>query len=380
MKYVSLDDLPPDHPALSSSQADPLRVLSELEQEQIETFHVNIFGATTMPETTNPVLTPDAAVKVHTRYTDPLDLLEDKLEGEEKLLARALPSMAWAIDNQIIVNARIFFFQEFKNSEYIGEKDGLESFLGAFRGTLDVDSVFGTDGAASTLVKLLAIRQNWHDRADSAMQADGRVYNPRSFEELILSERAAPIDSLTKAKQLQMAKFVAEGNKEEEEAMAKMLEERLANRRQTQLELSKHVGPAVLELISFATRHVGDNSAQFEHLEPLTRKRFFMMAKKFVENAVADASADRRVTEFEFLTMMKAYKECKRAIEFVLDTQYKDDPAPHIKNAPQGVKANGTVIPSNGANAKAAAARSESDDHETEIADREAARDTAAQS
>lgn len=315
-----------------------------------------------MSEIANPVLPTEVATRVHTRYTDPLDLLEDKIT-DTALLARVMPSMAWMIDNQIIVAARMFFFEQFKSSEYTGERDGLESFLAAFRGTLDVDAVFGSDGTAGTLVKLLALRQDWHDRADRAMQADGRVYNPRSFDELIANERPQQITSLTKAKQAQIAKFVADGNAEDEKQIAQMLEERVHARNQSNLELNKKVGPAVLELIAFAQRYC--EPTRFEHLDQRSRQRFFSTGKKFLKNALNDMATMNSVSEFEFAMMMKEFKEADRAFTFVLDTQYKDDPTPHIRESGER-------------NAKKAAAASDASDYEADVAARSAQRDAAA--
>lgn len=341
---------------------DPYTVVCAREAALVSEYHFNLQGVPVMTDTINPVIPTEVAAKVHTRYTDPLDIIEDKIT-DTGLKARVLSSLAWMLDNQCIVTARMFFFEQYRESEYAGQQDGLNEFMANFRGSLDIEAVFGSGGPATELVNMLSLRQEWHDAAGSAMDADGRVYDPRSWDMLIASERVAPVSSLTKAKQQQLAKFAADGNADDEAEFMKMFEARSKNRAEQRAEMNRMVGPAVLELIHTAERY--RQPTQFEHLDKRTRERFFRTGVKFLMNAMSDMAERNSISDFEFAMMMKEFKEAKRCLEFVLSTDFKEDPVRE------------SIVQNAGRASKAAAAASDASDFEADVAAREQARQNA---
>ena len=142
LSFVSFDNVHPDE--LGSADLDPEAIISELEQTLLEDYSLNLKGIT-VAQATNPVLSSADALalgKVNTRYTDLLDVIEDKI-SDENFRSRILPSMAWMIDQQCVTTARMFFWAEFKNYrdaedyEPTPGADDLDLFMRTFAGALE---------------------------------------------------------------------------------------------------------------------------------------------------------------------------------------------------------------------------------------------------
>lgn len=356
-------------------ELDPLFILMKLEEHLLEEYSLNHRGIT-VNQVSNPVLSSTvAAGLVHTRYTDLMDVIEDTLTNEA-LKARVLPSMAWMIDNTIITNARVFMFNEFKESELVGTADGLDVFMREFLGTLDVEAVFGGGGPASTLTALLGLRNRWHDAAGSAMDAVGRVYDPRNWDALITNEKPQSLKPDQRKRQQMLVKAMIEmneGSPNDEAELVEMMAQRSAQRAQSRVELNHKVGPTVVQIIEMATRY-SDHGTQFEHLDKVIRERLFKTSLKFVKNAVSDL-AEFNISDLEYMEVLMNMKKFVAAVELVLATQYKDDPAAHINRAPTA-RADNKQQASPELAAKRAASNSDAADYELDVANREAARTT----
>lgn len=349
---------------IADPDLDPCLILIKLEEEMIEDYSLNFRGIT-VNQPTNPVLTPTvAAAIVHTRYTDLMDVIDDKLTNES-LRARVLPSLAWMIDSTIITNARIFLFDEFKNSEFVGTSDGLDVFMREFVGALDIEHVFGGGGPATTLVQLLGLRNKWHDAAGSALDAVGRVYDPRNWDALINNEKPQSLKPDQRKRQQMLIAAMVEmegGDKSDIELLSQEMAKRSEMRALSRVELNKRVGPTVIDIIETATRHC-DHSTQFEHLDKMVRERLFKVSIKFVKNAVGDL-AEFNISDTEYMEVLMNMKKFIAAVDLILATQYRDDPAQHIKNVADR-------------NSKKAAAGNQTADFEADVAQREAVRDAA---
>jgi hypothetical protein len=362
LSFVSFDNVHPDE--LGSADLDPETIISELEQTLLEDYSLNLKGIT-VAQATNPVLSSADALalgKVNTRYTDLLDVIEDKI-SDENFRSRILPSMAWMIDQQCVTTARMFFWAEFKNYrdaedyEPTPGADDLDLFMRTFAGALQVETVFGGGGHATTLVNLLRIRQDWHDAASSAVSSAGRVYAPSSFGELIAKERQAPISSDTKAKQAQLVKLLVEMNEDDEDPveaekmLTEMFAQNSANRAKQRLELNKRIAPAIETVIDIATRHMPD-SIEFSNLDVILRERLFKVSLKFAMNAVSDiAEFNSKMSDMEYGMILMEFRAFKLAVNNILKTQFKE----HAQSTSDSRRA-----------AKRAAAKSSSADYEAE--------------
>lgn len=305
-------------------EADPLIILMKLEAQLVHTYHFNIQGNPVMSNAINPTITPEVAAKlVHTRYTDVMDIIGDKL-SHESLKARVTSSMAWMLDQTIVTQARVFLFNEFKESELVGTADGLDNFMHEFVGSLQVEEVFGGNGTASTLCQMLGLRQEWHDIASSAADADGRRYEPRSFEALIHDEKAQTLKPDQRKRMQMMVKAMLEmdgGDEKEEADLVKLMAERADARAMSRVELNRKVGPTVLDVIAQATRH--SQHSRFEELDEQLRERLIKTSLKFVKNAALDLG-QRSMSDAEYLGILMEMKAYNAEINKVLIAQYSD--------------------------------------------------------
>jgi hypothetical protein len=194
-EQIRPEDMPDEH-------NDVFKAVVSVEELSLEYHNLNLNGKLIMNHiepTNQPTALASALVEsgiinriTHSQghtYFDPLDVLEDKLGHHNVIYSRVLASMAWMIDSMSINAARTVLFARYKESEIEGD-DAFHKFCQQVGEDLRHESLYqGEESNERTLGLLLALRNQWHDAAQSAYARDDKDYNPKTLRELMQEEK-----------------------------------------------------------------------------------------------------------------------------------------------------------------------------------------------
>ena len=304
-QQATSDDVP-------NEEADPAFILQKMEEHLVNKYHMNIQG--------NPVMC----------YFLDENMLDDQLR------ANVLPSLAWMADTTVINLARAQFFRdytEFKQGVDMSPADAYDSFIGTFIANLELGDA-GTefsDGLTRDLVQLMSFAPKLHDMAELAQSAVMRVYNPKSYEALLSSEKVGELKAESRQKLAALAKYAAtdddapEGTEPDpadvKEAMDVVLA-RAARQAAESFENRKRINPVVLGLIGCAERHVSDN-VEFYQLDKQLQLRLVNSTITGIKRAQERLATFNSIPVEDFMHIMKEGRQLVKKLNEVAKS-YRD--------------------------------------------------------
>lgn len=269
---------------------------------------------------------PAPSMPSYHRYFDPIDMLEDHLAAFPAAHSRIMNSATWMLDMACINAARNIVFTRYAESELDAQT---ENRFGAFcqdiAEMLSHDSFYegDEDSPEKTLATLMALSRDWHDQAAAAYAADNKDYNPKSFDELLLSEKPRLADAGTRANYEMIAKLEARGDAAKEARfMASFLEaDRLSATSRS--DDNKKLIPVLSITLSTVGRRAPAN-ARFDHL-PMHNQRLLTQAVlKSFDRVKLDMAKALKGQTIMFGHTLEAMYQCSEAMSHMFATKYTE--------------------------------------------------------
>lgn len=259
-----------------------------------------------------------------TAFFDPIDLLEDKLGHQPNLHSRVLESMTWMIDTLCINQARTVLFGRYteQDTEH-NDPLSFEDFCQCVADDIAHPSLYKVEGNESTLAILLALRNHWHDAAESATNADDRDYKPKSLREQMEAEKVKAPDLGTRVNYKKIAELEANGD---EAKAARLYEDYMeADKLRTtdRVENNKHLMPVIIEILRAANMHAVESS-RFDELPELKQKQLTAFAVGAIDRSRIDLARRLSKQPIAFGHMAEAARDAVAAINKVLKDKYSD--------------------------------------------------------
>jgi len=341
------DDIPDEH--------DVFETVAAIEEDSLEQTNLNLTGKTmnttvntTAPATkakrapkvhlldakslANPVIEPVVAEAIavsmpsHHRYFDPIDMLEDHLGARPAAYSRLMNSASWMLDMACINAARNIVFTRYAESELDAQTENrFGTFCQGIAEMLSHDSFYecDEDTPEKTLATLLGLSRNWHDAAAAAYASDNKDYNPKSFDELLLSEKPRMADAGTRSNYEMIAKVQARGDAIKEAHLFKCLIEADRLSAMSRSDDNKKLIPVLSITLSTAGRYAPAD-ARFDQL-PMHNQRLLTQAVlKSFDRIQIDLAKALKGQTIEFGHTLYAMDTCTQAIEHMLTTKYSD--------------------------------------------------------
>lgn len=322
---VSYDQFPKLALLVESTPAehsDPCDLIADAEQTIADLYQINLQGNIM----TNSVATAlaDAGIttaRVFTRYAnlDLLEVLKTKII-HPALKARVFASMAWMVDVTAINQARIIYYQMFHDAQLNGI-DSYNEFMARFDELMrDFD---GQDTNALSLRKLLGMRNEWHDAAESAAGEAKVRYAQKSFEDLLLAEKPQRVDTMTRTNLELLAGAIAPTNKD---ATIELLTKRQQMVNESRHESRRETMPFLLTIIDAAGRALEDG-VQFHELTLELQERLVDAAAKTVERALEDLATNRKLTTIEYASIIQEALAAANELRQISRTRFGEQTA-----------------------------------------------------
>lgn len=274
----------------------------------------------------NLVITPETTMPSHHNYFDPIDTLEDHLGNFPQAHTRVLNSAVWTLDIACINAARNILFTRYAESELdANTEDRFGTFCQDVAEMLSHDSFYdcGEDTPESTLAALMALRLYWHDCAAAAYSADNRDYNPKSLDDLLLSEKPRVADAGTQANYAEIARHEARGDEAKQKRFmdAFMEADRLAA---TQRAESNRGLIPVLSIILSTVGRYAPASTRFDELPLNTQRKLVKAIHASFGRVKLDVAKALKNETIMFGHVLEAMYQCTEAIDKVLATKYTE--------------------------------------------------------
>lgn len=262
-------------------------------------------------------------------YFDPADLVNDYLTRAPELHAKVSASMAWSIDNACINQARNVLFTRFAAAqEAEGASDvEFDDFCQGVAEDLAHESLYQPgefDPPEYILAVLLAVREQWHDYAQSAAATDNRDYDPKTLRQLMESEKVREPDVGTIANHRLMIKLEANGD---ETLEARMLQSALTAERiaaENRVIRNKALHPVLLEILRTAKIYGVVENARFDQLPVRVQRSLTNQAINTLERSIADLASRLARRPIDFARTAESKHRCKLALENIMSTKFSD--------------------------------------------------------
>lgn len=254
-----------------------------------------------------------------TNYTNPLDIIEDKLISCAELYASVTNSLAWMVDTSVLNQARNVLFERYAEQE--GEQ--FDEFLISVGQELQHESLYEHEGSEQTLAQLLALRMKWHDVAQSAAFANNRDYSPSSLREQLESEKPMSLTGGALKNFQALAKAEAAGDHEKEERLLKLYMESHTIAEQERIRKGKALRAPLLEIIRSANAYALE-TYDFEHLPRTRQKQLTTFAKNTIERVLPQLATRLAKQPIEFGRTMEAGREALKCLDKMLVEKFSD--------------------------------------------------------
>lgn len=349
------EDIPDEH--------DVFETVAAAEEDSLEQTNLNLTGKTmtAIDTTTAPSTKAKRAPKVHTlttqalsnpvipnadqrlvdaivagipapsmpsyhRYFDPIDMLEDHLSARPAAYSRLMNSASWMLDMACINAARNIVFTRYAESELDAQTENrFGTFCQGVAEMLSHDSFYECeeDTPEQTLATLLGISRNWHDATAAAYASDDKDYNPKSFDELLLSEKPRLADAGVRANYEMIAKVQSRGDAVKEAHLYKCLLEADHLSAVSRSDDNKKLIPVLSITLSTVGRYAPAD-ARFDQL-PMHNQRLLTQAVlKSFDRIQVDLAKALKGQTIEFGHTLYAMSTCSEAIEHMLATKYSE--------------------------------------------------------
>ena len=270
-----------------------------------------------------PVQIPTAS---YNNFFDPLDTLEDALGKYPVAHSRVLSSATWSIDMACINAARNILFTRYLESERVeGEASKLNEFSQGIVELLSHESFYEpeADGPEKTLATLLTLRDNWHDAAASAASANNKDYKPKSFGELLVSEKPRVANIGTRANYEMIAKLEANGDAAKQERMlASFIQADMLSALQRSEDNRKLI--PTLSLILDTVARYAPADARFDHLPQDAQRKLTTAVRKTLDMAKLDMAKTLAREPIMFGHVLEACYQCSNALDKVIAGKYSE--------------------------------------------------------
>ena len=330
------EDIPSEH--------DVFEAVAAAEEEALEYFNPNPEWNLIMTKSTtratktfalpadnavtpaNPVITPEIIMPSYHNYFDPIDTLEDHLSLFPVVHSRVLNSAAWMIDMACINAARNILFTRYADCDLDSNLEGrFDTFCQGAAEMLSHDSFYDCDEDTpeSTLASMMALRNYWHECAASAYAADDKDYNPKSLDDLLLSEKPRTADAGTRANYELIAKHEARGDEAKQKRFldAFMEADRIAA---TQRAESNRSLIPVLSIILSTVGRYAPASTRFDELPLDTQRKLVTAIRRSFDRIKLDVAKSLKGQTIMFGHVLEAMYQCTEAIDKIIATKYTE--------------------------------------------------------
>lgn len=260
------------------------------------------------------------------RYFDPIDMLEDHLSARPAAYSRLMNSASWMLDMACINAARNIVFTRYAESELDAQMDDrFGAFCQGVAEMLSHESFYTVDGDSpeKTLATLMGLSRNWHDATAAAYASDNKDYNPKSFDELLLSEKPRMADAGTRSNYEMIAKVQARGDAIKEAHLLGCLLEADRLSALSRSDDNKKLIPVLSTVLSTVGRYAPAD-ARFDQL-PINNQRLLTQAVlKSFDRIQVDLARVLKGQTIEFGHTLYAMATCAEAIEHMLTTKYSE--------------------------------------------------------
>ncbi len=254
-----------------------------------------------------------------TNYTNPMDVIEDKLLACAELYASVTNSLAWMVDTSAINQAKNVLFERY--AEQDGEQ--FDEFILSVGQELQHESLYENEGSEQTLAQLLSLRMKWHDMAQSAASANNRDYSPSSLREQLENEKPMSLTGGALKNFTALAKAEAMGDMEKEERLLKLYMESHAIAETERIRKGKALRAPLLEIIRSANAYALE-SYDFESLPRSRQKQLATFAKSTIERVLPQLATRLAKQPIEFGRTMEAGRDALRALDKMLTDKFSD--------------------------------------------------------
>lgn len=257
-------------------------------------------------------------------YFDPLDTLEDNLGLHPVVHSRVLNSAAWMLDMSCINAARNILFTRYAEAEMEGD-DPFNVFCQGVCDAISHESFYSgeEDTPEKVLATLLALREQWHDAAAAAYAADNKDYNPKSLDDLLLSEKPRTADLGTRANYEAIARAEARGD---EAKMKRFLDAFLEADRINALQRvdgNKKLIPTLSAILATVGRHA-QASSRFDDLPVANQRKLTQAILKSFDRIKLDVAKALARETIMFGHVLEAMYQCTEALSKILATKYSE--------------------------------------------------------
>lgn len=372
-RWTNVHEPEPIHlEAIPDERSDVFEAVAVVEDLSLEYHNLNLNGKHIMNHiepTNQPTALAAAIVEAGIidrishghAYFDPLDTLEDKLGAHNVIYSRTLNFMAWMIDNMTINQARTVLYSRYKEAEIEAAPGAFENFCQQVAEDLQHESLYqGEDSHERTLGLLLALRNQWHDAAQSAFARDDKDYNPPSLRELMLNEKARTASvgvrnnyqrmahdeahlGYTVGKEKAVAADPVNGAaKFDDEVKAKadrlykayLEADSIASLQRA--ENNKKLIPTLLEILRTASKY-SEHDARFDHLPARVQRMITEQCINAVNRSKMDVASRLARQPIEFGRVSEAALDTTEALSLVIKTKYNDVGELEYAGMPAGV-------------------------------------------
>lgn len=316
---------PTDRP---DESCDVFETVAEIEMQSLEFFNTNLIGNIVNTQTLSPIAlamqasgATDPKVFARPNYFCVLDTLEDNIGQHAGLHSRVVNSMAWMLDAAAINQARVILFARWNEDERTQEAT-FDAFCMEIAENLDHDSLYtGEPSNEQTLAQLLALRQQWHDAAQSAAAADNRDYVPKSLSEMMLAEKPRTASVGARTNFIKMAALAANGDEALEKRMYESMVLADAATSASRAEGNRQLMPTILEVLRAAARYA-PSETRFDHLPERIQHRLTKAAIGVVERTMLDMAKRMGSEPLEFARLAEAAYKCTAALNAILADKF----------------------------------------------------------
>lgn len=267
-----------------------------------------------------------APVAGYNNYFDPIDMLEDHLGKLPMIHAKMLNSASWMLDMACINAARNILFTRYLESERVeGEASKLNEFSQGIVEMISHDSLYVSEGEGetpeATLATLLTLRNTWHDAAASATSADNKDYNPKSLDDLLLSEKPRIANVGTRANFEIIAKMESGGDADKQARMLASFIQADARNAIQRAEDSRKLIPTLSVILSTVARYAPAD-ARFDHLPLELQRRLTDNVRNSFDRTKLDMAKTLASQPIMFGHVLEAMYQCTNALDAVMAGKY----------------------------------------------------------
>lgn len=250
--------------------------------------------------------TAPVAQSTYAHY-DVMDTIENVTHP--MLRAMVLGSMEWSVSAAIINLARDTFYR-LRDAQQHTETtiDDFNEFINTvaeLKANEQYNQTLGFEengGAMQQLALLVGIKHHWYDLAEIAHGSAKMRFAPRTYEELIASEKVRSVDDEMKTNLEALAAFASRGDAKRAEVAKEQLLKQQQFKFASQHASRQLVAPAVVNIINMAEYRNAGAQPEFWQLPVEMQERLITSTRKAIERTLETLATWRGITAVEYAT------------------------------------------------------------------------------